>query len=62
MVILKIWHGNAYNERGEKQLSDYLNFFIWIKDTCSVFNFNQKKKIGVREIAVGNKMLIEAVV
>ncbi len=26
------------------------------------FNFNQKKKIGVREIAVGNKMLIEAVV
>ncbi|MCD7883995.1 MAG: AAA-like domain-containing protein, partial [Lachnospiraceae bacterium] len=24
---LKIWHGNAYNERGEKQLSDYLDYF-----------------------------------
>ena len=24
---LKIWHGNAYNERGEKQLSDYLYYY-----------------------------------
>lgn len=62
MVILKIWHGNAYNERGEKQLSDYLNFFHLDKGYMLSFNFNQKKKIGVREIAVGNKMLIEAVV
>lgn len=22
---LKIWHGDAYNKRGEKQLSDYLD-------------------------------------
>lgn len=26
------------------------------------FNFNQKKEIGVHEIAVGDKLLVEAVV
>lgn len=26
------------------------------------FNFNQKKEIGVKEVAVGDKVLIEAVV
>ena len=24
IIEMKIWHGNAYNEREEKQLSDYL--------------------------------------
>ena len=27
VVELKIWRGNAYNERGEEQLSDYLDYF-----------------------------------
>jgi len=26
------------------------------------FNFNQKKDIGVKEIAIGDKVLVEAVV
>lgn len=27
IIEMKIWHGNAYNERGERQLSDYLDYF-----------------------------------
>ncbi len=59
---LKIWHGNAYNERSEKQLSDYLNYSHLDKGYMLSSNINQKKKIGVREIEVGDKLLIEAVV
>ncbi|MCD7818925.1 MAG: AAA-like domain-containing protein [Lachnospiraceae bacterium] len=59
---LKIWHGNAYNERGESQLSNYLDYFHLKKGYMLSFNFNQKKEIGVKEIALGDKVLIEAVV
>lgn len=27
IIEMKVWRGNAYNERGEKQLSDYLDYF-----------------------------------
>ena len=27
IVELKIWHGSEYNERGEQQLADYLEYF-----------------------------------
>ena len=59
---MKIWRGNAYNERGEQQLSDYLDYFHLKKGYMLSFNFNQKKEIGVKEVAVGDKVLIEAVV
>lgn len=62
IIELKIWRGNAYNERGEKQLSDYLEFFHLKKGYMLSFNFNQKKKIGIKEIVLGDKVLIEAVV
>ena len=59
---LKIWHGNAYRERGEKQLSDYLDYFHLKKGYMLSFNFNRKKEIGVKEIVLGDKLLIEATV
>lgn len=59
---LKIWHGNAYNERGEKQLLGYLDYFGLRKGYMLSFNFNKKKEIGIKEIILGNKKLIEAVV
>ena len=59
---LKIWHGNAYNERGEEQLSSYLDYFHLKKGYMLSFNFNKKKKIGVQEIRLGDKTLVEAVV
>lgn len=62
IIEAKIWHGDAYNTRGEKQLSDYLDYFHLNKGYMLSFNFNKKKKIGVREIVLGDKLLIEAVV
>ncbi len=62
IVELKIWHGNEYNTRGEKQLTDYLEYFHRDKGYLLSFNFNQKKEIGVKEIQVGDKTIVEAVV
>ena len=59
---MKIWCGNEYNERGEKQLVDYLDYYHKDKGYLLSFNFNQKKEIGVKEIRVGEKMIVEAVV
>lgn len=62
IIEMKIWHGNAYNERGEKQLSDYLEYYHVDKGYMLSFNFNKNKKIGVKEVILGEKLLIEAVV
>lgn len=62
IVGLKIWRGNSYNERGEKQLADYLDYFHIRKGYMLSYNFNQKKSVGVKEICTGDKTLIEAVV
>lgn len=62
IVELKIWRGNAYNERGEEQLLDYLDYFHIKKGYLLSYNFNKKKKIGVREIQIGDWVIVEAVV
>ncbi len=62
VIELKIWRGNSYNERGEKQLSDYLDYFHLKRGYMLSYNFNQKKEIGVRELQFGDKVLVEAVV
>lgn len=62
IVELKIWHGNEYNERGERQLTDYLDYYHKDKGYMISFNFNRKKEIGVKEIQVGSKTIVEAVV
>ncbi len=62
IIEMKIWHGNSYNKRGEEQLLEYLDYFNLQKGYMLSFNFNKKKEIGVKEVAVGNKLLIEAVV
>ena len=62
VVELKIWRGNEYNERGETQLTEYLDYYH--KDTGYMlsFNFNKNKEQGVKEIQVGGKTIVEAVV
>lgn len=62
IIELKIWHGNEYNKRGEKQLIEYLDTYHAKKGYMISFNFNQKKEIGVHEIVIGDKILIEAIV
>ncbi|MCD7954407.1 MAG: AAA-like domain-containing protein [Lachnospiraceae bacterium] len=62
ILELKLWRGNSYNERGEKQLSGYLDYFHMKKGYMLSFNFNKKKTRGVKEIVFGDKILIEGVV
>ena len=62
IIELKIWHGNEYNSRGEKQLVGYLDDYHTNKGYMVSFNFNKKKQIGVKELVIGDKILIEAVV
>lgn len=62
VIELKLWRGNAYNERGEEQLLGYLTHYHLQKGYMISFNFNKKKKIGVRKIMFGEKILVEAVV
>ena len=62
IIELKIWHGNEYNERGEEQLSSYLDYYHKDKGYLLSFNFNRNKEIGVKEIKLGNKTIVEAVV
>lgn len=62
IVELKIWRGNEYNERGEKQLSDYLDYYHKEKGYMISFNFNKNKITGVREIKAGNRTIIEAII
>ena len=62
VVEMKIWHGNAYHERGERQLLEYLESYHLEKGYMLSFNFNRKKEVGVKEIRLGEKILVEAVV
>ncbi|MBD5451224.1 MAG: 9-O-acetyl-N-acetylneuraminate esterase, partial [Lachnospiraceae bacterium] len=62
VIELKIWHGNEYNERGERQLVEYLDYFHQEKGYMISFNFNKKKEIGVKELQIEGKTIIEAVV
>ena len=62
VVEMKIWHGNEYNNRGERQLAGYLDDYGLKKGYMISFNFNKKKEVGVKEIAIGDKVLIEAVI
>lgn len=61
IVEMKIWHGQEYNRRGEEQLLGYLNDYHISKGYMLSFNFNKQKTIGVHEITIGDKTIIEAV-
>ena len=62
IIELKIWHGNEYNTRGEKQLTDYLDYYHQDKGYLLSFNFNKNKKTGIKEIKIDDKTIIESVV
>lgn len=62
IIELKIWHGNEYNERGEQQLAEYLDFYHKDKGYLLSFNFNKKKQQGIKELRIGGKTIVEAVV
>lgn len=62
IIELKIWRGDEYNVRGERQLSEYLDYYHKNRGYLLSFNFNQKKEVGVKEIQIGDKVIVEAVV
>ena len=62
VVELKIWRGNSYNERGEQQLADYLDYYHLTTGYMVSFCFNKGKQPGLREVPVGNRIICEAIV
>lgn len=62
IIEMKIWHGQEYHEKGEKQLSEYLDSYHLKKGYMISFCFNKKKEVGVKEVLIGDKVLVEALV
>lgn len=62
VIELKIWRGKVYHEKGEKQLSDYLNAFNLNKGYMLIFSFNKNKQIKVEEVQQSKKTILEVVV
>lgn len=62
IVELKIWRGDEYNARGEKQIFQYLEFYRQEKGYLLSFNFNKNKKTGIHELEYEGKRILEVVV
>lgn len=62
IIELKIWRGQSYNERGEQQLAEYLDYYHLHTGYMVSFCFNKNKRTGIHEVVVGDKKLIEAIV
>ena len=62
VIELKVWRGDSYNERGERQLAEYLDYFHLDTGYLVSFCFNKNKKPEVRTVDVGGRTLHEAVV
>ncbi len=62
VIEMKIWRGDAYNTRGEKQLTDYLDFYHINKGYMLSFNFNKSKVSGSKTMQFGDKEIFEVVV
>lgn len=62
IIELKIWRGQSYNERGEQQLAEYLDYYHLHTGYMVSFCFNKNKQPGIHEVMVGDKKLIEAIV
>jgi len=62
IIELKIWRGERYNAEGEKQISEYLNYYGLNTGYMLSFNFNKKKEQGVKRVQIGDKVLFEGMV
>lgn len=62
IIEMKIWYGQEYSNRGEKQLFEYLLAYNVNTGYMLSFNFNKKKNIGVHDVIFVGKKIIEAVV
>lgn len=62
IIESKIWRGQEYHNRGEQQIIGYLDDYHKKEGYMLSFCFNKKKQIGVQEIVIGDKKIIEAIV
>ena len=62
IIELKIWRGERYNADGEKQISDYLDYWNLGTGYMLSFNFNKNKEQGVKRVQFGDKVLFEGTV
>ena len=63
IVELKIWRGQSYNERGEKQLAEYLERYNLMTGYMVSFCFNKNKQSGLLPpVELNGRTLIEAIV
>lgn len=62
IVELKIWYGNEYNRRGERQLFEYLDYYKKDVGYLLSFNFNKNKKAGIHNVFLNGKKIVEVVV
>lgn len=59
---IKLWRGNEYNKRGEKQLMEYMDDYRVKRGYLLSFNFSKKEVAGAKEIALGERTILEVVV
>lgn len=62
VIELKIWYGDEYNMQGEKQLSEYLDYYHIDKGYLLSFNFNKNKKSGMHTIELNGRTIVEGIV
>lgn len=63
VIELKIWRGNAYNQRGEEQIKGYLERFDLQTGYLVSFCFNKNKRPGLLvPVEIDGRKLVEAVV
>ena len=62
VIEMKIWHGERYNEAGEKQIAEYLDYWGLTTGYLLSFSFNKKKESKVDIVHIGNKTIYEGIV
>lgn len=62
IIEMKIWRGNAYQERGEKQLFGYLDDYGAETGYLLSFCFSKRKMTGIKDILSEGKKIMEIVV
>ena len=62
VVELKIWRGEAYHEKGEQQLANYLDYYHLDKGYMLTYSFNKSKQSSLTTKTIQDKTLIEAFV
>ena len=59
IVEMKIWRGERYHAEGEKQISDYLDYFGLTTGYLLSFHFGKNRQPGVRQVRIGDRLLYE---